>query len=69
MERKSHLGVVILVIVLMICCLCGGYFLITTNNEKIKLYAQWKEINSIPVYRMYNPRTGEHLYTTDALTK
>ena len=39
--------------------------LTTTNNEIIKLYAQWKKINSIPVYRMYNPRTGEHLYTTD----
>ena len=40
--------------------------LTTVNNEIIKLYAQWEKINSIPVYRMYNPKTGEHLYTADA---
>ena len=31
------------------------------------LYAKWVNNSSlIPVYRMYNPRTGEHLYTADA---
>ena len=38
--------------------------LITGN---LTLYAKWKkeEVVKIPVYRLYNPKNGEHLYTTD----
>ena len=39
----------------------------TLIDHNFTLYAKWiKKPTSIPVYRMYNPRTGEHLYTADA---
>ena len=39
----------------------------TTPLEDVeKLDANYKDTGMIPVYRMYNPINGEHLYTTDA---
>ena len=36
----------------------------TLITENKTIYAKWTKM--IPVYRMYNPNSGEHLYTTDA---
>ena len=39
----------------------------TLIKQNYTLYAKWiKNPTSIPVYRMYNPVNGEHLYTADA---
>ena len=36
----------------------------TTITDNTSIYAKY--VKMIPVYRMYNPNSGEHLYTTDA---
>ena len=48
--------------------LTNAYNFNNTVSGNLILYAKWKKVETveIPVYRLYNPKNGEHLYTTDA---